>query len=55
MLVDAYEQCPDALKGNFDDCPILNASKDEDKAYHCYAQGQVVTEVRIRQNLSLQI
>jgi hypothetical protein len=46
MLVDAFEQCRDTLLGNFEDCPLLKVSMDVDKAYHCYAQGEVVTEVR---------
>jgi hypothetical protein len=46
MLVDAYEQCTDTLFGSLLDCPLLKASFDEDKAYHCYAQGEVVDEVR---------
>jgi hypothetical protein len=45
MLVDASEECTDTLLGNFQDCPLLKASWDEDKAYRCYAQGEVVAEV----------
>jgi len=46
MLVDAFEQCKDTLLGSFTDCPLLKASWDEDKAYRCFAQGEVVAEVR---------
>jgi hypothetical protein len=46
MLVDAFEQCRDTLLGNFEACPLLKASWDVDKAYRCYAQGEVIAEVR---------
>jgi hypothetical protein len=51
MLVDAFEQCP--LKGNFNDCPILEASVDKAKADQCYAQGEVVAEVRVLKDIAM--
>jgi len=50
MLVDAYEQCTDMLKGTVDGCPVFEASRDEDKAYHCYAKGEVASEVHLIPN-----
>jgi hypothetical protein len=49
MLVDAFEQCPNTLLGTYTECPVFAASVDDDKAYHCHAQGEVVAEVRSSQ------
>lgn len=46
LLVDAYEQCPQ-LYGNYDVCPLLAASLDEDKASACVNSGQIVNEVSL--------
>lgn len=47
MLVDAFEQCTDTLIGDYTACPLLQASVDIDKAFHCHAQGEVVAEVSL--------
>lgn len=45
MLVDAYNTCIDQLQGTVDGCSVFEASRDQDKAYHCQSTGQVVAEV----------
>jgi hypothetical protein len=45
MLVDAYEQCGDALQGDASVCSILSASISSEIAGSCQAEGQVVAEV----------
>jgi hypothetical protein len=45
MLVDAYDRCKDKLMGTVDGCSVFEASRDEDMAYNCRAQGQVIAEV----------
>ena len=45
MLVKAHEECTDILRGNVTGCSIFEASIDEDKAFNCFAQGEVATEV----------
>lgn len=46
MLVDAYKTCIDQLQGSVDGCSVFEASRDEDKAWHCQPKGEVVAEVR---------
>lgn len=47
MLVDAYDKCARAgkLRGSVDGCEVFEASRDQDKAFHCEAKGQTVAEV----------
>jgi hypothetical protein len=45
MLVDAYEQCGEALQGDASVCSVLSASISSDAAGSCEAEGQVVAEV----------
>jgi hypothetical protein len=47
MLVDAYEQCGDALQGDASVCSILSASISSATAGSCQAEGQVVAEVSL--------
>ncbi|GFZ47824.1 hypothetical protein JCM24511_05571 [Saitozyma sp. JCM 24511] len=44
MLVDAYEQCGDALQGDASVCSIFSASISSEIAGSCQAEGQVVAE-----------
>ncbi|RSH92266.1 hypothetical protein EHS25_008681 [Saitozyma podzolica] len=44
MLVDAYEQCGEALQGDASVCSVLSASISSDAAGSCEAEGQVVAE-----------
>lgn len=44
MLVNAFNQCNDALDGTVDTCSVFTATKDQDAANACYASGQLVNE-----------